>query len=157
MIEQQYYIKTLMNQYLRETSHPLPTPIRHQPITNYLIYNFETHSFNSSHKLPEILQTQTERFQFLEILNDEEEFYVFICDSIDTEYSFIELISNVEAENKIYEYYEFYDINRDSVIVSYDNSQFIDCECKLFNSTTTEYYSKSDLDSFRIVHFVRYE
>lgn len=138
------YAKTFMSDYLYN-----PQEI-YQPIAiKYIIYNLETNKFRSSN-----ISTLYEFEYSVEILITEDNFTIFMSHPIEKEYFFIELaVSNDEIEEKIYDYYEFYDLKKSEIDISQEYSVFIDCDLNIFNITTTKFSSNKNIDTFHIVHF----
>jgi hypothetical protein len=140
------YIKTFMEDYLyQEKEIYKPIPIK------YIIYDSQTHQFRSSHV--KILENKFEHF--VEILNTDDVFTIFISHPIDDEYFFIELLDCETAESRIYDYYDFYDIRKNEIDISQEYTVLIDCDSNTFNITTTKYSSTKKIDTFEVIHFSR--
>ena len=140
------YAKNFINDYFRNPEEIYkPTPI------NYLIYNVHSGKFRSSN-IP-IFNHECEHL--IETLATDNEFTIFISHSIDTEYLFVELTTLKISEERIYDYYNFYDISQDEIDIVQEYSVFIDCSSNVYNITTTKYSSakNKNIDSFEIVHF----
>lgn len=144
------YIKTFMEDYLQHNKKEeicKPVPIK------YVIYNSYTHHFRSSN-----VPILNNKFEYLiQVLSTENEFTIFISHPIDDEYFFIELIDHKIAENRIYDYYDFYDIIENEIDISQEYTIFIDCDSNIFNITITKYSSVSlkMIDTFEVIHFSR--
>ena len=59
------------------------------------------------------------------------------------------------AENRIYDYYDFYDIRKNEIDISQEYTVLIDCDSNTFNITTTKYSSTKKIDTFEVIHFSR--
>jgi hypothetical protein len=141
------YIKTFMEDYLYQEKEI------YKPISiKYIIYDSQTHQFRSSHV--KILENKFE--YFIEILNTDDIFTIFISHPIDDEYFFIELIDCKTAESRIYDYYDFYDIKKNEINITQEYTIFIDCYSNVFNVTITTYSSEPKvIDTFEVMHFSR--
>ena len=137
------YAKTFMEDYLEYKQ------IVYKPIPiNYIIYNTKTKKFRSN-KMP----SSDNEEHTIEILDNEINFTIFISHPIEEEYFFIELMDNDTIENRIYDYYDFYDIRKSEITIVQDYSVFIDFQFNVYNITTTKYSSEKKLDTFEVVHF----
>lgn len=140
------YIKTFMEDYLRQEKEIYkPIPIK------YLIYNSQTQQFRSSN----ISSSKQHCEYVVQVLNNKDEFTIFISHPIEAEYFFIELVDCETAEGRIYDYYDFYDIVKNEIDISQEYTVFIDCNSNTFNITTTKYSSVKKLDTFEVIHFSR--
>lgn len=139
------YIKTFMEDYLSKNIEI------YRPISmKYIIYNLKTKQFRSSNN------SSVKEYEYLiETLCNQDIFTIFISHAIDEEYFFIELTNDKDCEEKIYDYYGFYDIEKNKIDISQEYSVFIDCDTKIFNVTTTKFSSNKKIDSFEVVHFER--
>jgi hypothetical protein len=138
------YVKTLMEDYFHHEKEI------YKPVSmKYIIYNLQNNQFRSAN-IP-ILDKQFE--YLIEVLSNKDEFTIFISHSIDAEYFFIELMDCQIVEDKIYDYYDFYDVNKNDIDISQEYTVFIDCNSNVFNVTTTKYLSNKKLDTFEILHF----
>jgi hypothetical protein len=134
------YAKTFIEDYLRNGC-----KVYKSIPTKYIIYNSNTREFRSS------FSDNLELYEHsVKILSSEDNFTMFISHPIEKEYFFMGM--NV-SEEKIYDYYDFYDIEKNEIEIVQDYSVFIDCDLELFNITTTRYFVNSRIDSFDIVHF----
>lgn len=140
------YVKTFMEDYLcnKSVETYCPVPIK------YIIYNLKTNQFRSSNN-----SSVNEHEHSIETLCDQDNFTIFISHAIDEEYFFIESTNKENCEEKIYDYYGFYDVEKNKIDISQEYSVFIDCESKVFNITTTKFSSNKKIDSFEVVHFER--
>lgn len=140
------YVKTFIEDYLfnKTTETYCPVPIK------YIIYNLKTKQFSSSNSL-----STNENEYSIETLCDQDNFTIFISHAIEKEYFFIESTNKENCEEKIYDYYGFYDVEKNKIDISQEYSVFIDCEMKVFNITTTKFSSNKNIDSFEVVHFER--
>lgn len=142
------YAKTFIEDYLRQNEEIEiynPIPIK------YIIYNSQTCQFYSAN-IP-ILNNQ---FEYLvRVLTTECEFTIFISHPIDSEYFFIELIDCEIAENRIYDYFDFYDIRKNEIDINQEYTIFIDCNSNVFNTTITKYSSNKKIDTFEVIHFYK--
>lgn len=136
------YAKTFIQDYLnaQETFSP--------PSINYIIYNLKNKKFRSS-TIPNIHEND----HLVQILSTDEEFIIFISHPKDDEYFFIELATDENCEDRIYEYYNFYDIEKNEIEISQEYCIFTDCNGNLFNITSTKFATNKNIDSFNIVHF----
>lgn len=140
------YIKTFMEDYLRQEKEIYkPIPIK------YLIYNSQTRQFRSSN----ISSSKQQCEYVVQVLNNKDEFTIFISHPIEAEYFFIELVDCEIAENRIYDYYDFYDIRKNEIDISQEYTVLIDCDSNTFNITTTKYSSTKKIDTFEVIHFSR--
>lgn len=140
------YIKTFMEDYLRQEKEIYkPIPIK------YIIYNSHTRQFHSSN----ISSSKQQCEYVVQVLNNRDEFTIFISHPIEAEYFFIELVDCEIAENRIYDYYDFYDIRKNEIDISQEYTVFIDCDSNTFNITTTKYSSTKKIDTFEVIHFSR--
>lgn len=140
------YIKTFMEDYLRQEKEIYkPIPIK------YIIYNSQTRQFHSSN----ISSSKQQCEYVVQVLNNRDEFTIFISHPIEAEYFFIELVDCEIAENRIYDYYDFYDIRKNEIDISQEYAVFIDCDSNTFNITTTKYSSTKKIDTFEVIHFSR--
>lgn len=140
------YIKTFMEDYLRQEKEIYkPIPIK------YLIYNSQTRQFCSSN-----ISSSKQQYEYVvQVLNNKDEFTIFISHPIEAEYFFIELVDCEIAENRIYDYYDFYDIRKNEIDISQEYTVLIDCDSNTFNITTTKYSSIKKIDTFEVIHFSR--
>jgi hypothetical protein len=140
------YIKTFMENYFyQEKEIYKPVPIK------YIIYNSQTHNYHSSD-----VPSSNEKYEYsIPVLRTEDEFTILISHSIDDECFFIELMNCEIVEGKIYDYYDFYYIEKNDIDISQEYTIFIDCESNIFNVTITKYYSNKKIDTFEVIHFSR--
>ena len=136
-------VKTFITDYLEKNEEIyIPTPIK------YIIYNSQTNQFYST-KMQTILEIDE---HLIETSIEKKNFTIFISHPNDEEYLFIECdIDN--PEEKIYDYYDFYDIRQNELNIIQEYSIFIDCESNVFDITRTKYSSHKKIDSFEVIYF----
>lgn len=143
-IDSQYYIKQFMTTYLKNTYIPQSTII-------YLVYNTITKQFKTTSSI----KSNTPFEYYFEIFSNEEEFNIFVAYSIIDDNHYIELTTLDSAEQRIYEYYDYYNIEKDEIdIFQKYTSEIIGNT--IYNIISTTYHitsEKKELDYFIVYHF----
>ena len=138
------YTKTFIEDYFyQEKEIYNPVSIK------YMIYNLKTKQFRSSNT-----SSIDETCEYiLEILSTELDFTIFISHPIEEEYFFIDLMKPDMIKNKIYDYYDFYDVRISEINIIQEYTIFVDCDSNIYNITITKYSCDKKIDTFEVVTF----
>ena len=161
-IDSNYYMTQIIQKQIYEPQSYEPqsyeTPSYEPPSIVYLVYDTKKHIFKP--KLRTNYLDVTDK-HIVEIFSQEYSFSVLTIYSPIEEQHHVKLISieNDKIESKIYQYYDFYDISTDNIIVCQNYStQIIDDN--LYYVKMTSYrpnFKSNNLDRFTLDSFVIYE
>ena len=66
---------------------------------------------------------------------------------------FIDLMKPDMIKNKIYDYYDFYDVRISEINIIQEYTIFVDCDSNIYNITITKYSCDKKIDTFEVVTF----